>query len=173
MSIRTFFQQRAYKKKVRDWPERSSCMLEVALDPPAVNGLKFHSHIDEAQTFGRPGAVSVVSSGSIVRLDFLHQGLELEYEDDGLVYIGVVVSPKDDVTSEPDMAPARATLLHGARLTLSLEIKADRIIEIFGSPVDDDQDDEERILRHQINEYTVESEFTPDNGLKRLSVYPT
>lgn len=173
MGIRAMLKQRAYKKKVRDWPERTTCMLELALDPPDVNGLKFRTKIDEARTLGRPSIVTVVGSGSTVRLDFLNQGITIEYEDDRLVYIGILVSPKDDVSSVSAMAPARATLLHGVRLALSPGIKAEGIIELLGPPFEDDSDDEERILTHQIKGYTVETEFTLQNGLKRLNVFPT
>lgn len=67
----------------------------------------------------------------------------------------------------------RTALLHGVRTALIHEIKAEGIIEVLAPPVEDNQDDEERILARQINEYTVDSDFTPQNGLERLNVFPT
>lgn len=172
MGIRAMLKQWAYRKRVRGWPERAACVLDVALNPPSVNGLRFHSHFDEARKLGRPVA-TVKGAGSSVRLDFPSQGITLEYEADRLAYIGIVVSPENEEAFGPGMASARATLKHGFRMVLSPEIKAEEILELLGRPVEDDSDECERILTHQINGYTVESEFTPRNRLKRVNIFPS
>ena len=173
MGIGTMLKLRSYSKKVREWPESKGCTLEIALTPPDVNGLKFRSHIDEARRLGRPSDVTVVGSGSAVRLVFSTQGISLEYENDRLVYVGIVISPKDDVSSDSSMSAARAILLHGAPFTLSPEITVQRIVEMIGQPADVDSDKEEHVLTHEIDGYKIESEFTLQNTLKRLNMYPT
>lgn len=164
--------ERSYKKKVKDWPERMGCTLEITLNPPIVNGLKFRSHMDEARILGRPSDITAVGSGSGVRLDFANHGLSLEYEDDRLVYAGVIISPKDDISSGSGMTPARATLLHGAQVNLSPAGTAEQIVKTIGRPGNIDSDENEHILTYEIDGYTVEVEFTPRNELKRLNLFP-
>ena len=173
MSIATMLKERSYKKKVKDWPERAGCTLEITLNPPAVNGLKFRGHMDEARILGRPSDITTVGSGPVaMRLDFAHCGLSLEYEDDRLVYVGVIISPADDISSDSGMTPARATLLHGAQVTLSPAVTAEQIVKTIGRPGNIDSDEDEHILTYEIGGYTVEVEFTPRNELKRLNLFP-
>jgi len=171
MSLRSILKQWTYRKRVRDWPERAGCALEVALNPGGVQGLGLGSHFDEASKLGRP-VVTVIGATMDVRLDFLKQGVTLEYEDDRLTYIGIIVALDREMQDEIGLCPVTATLRHASCMTLTPEVSAEKMIELLGTPTDDDRDESERILYHQVNGCVIESEFTPKNKLRRLNLFP-
>lgn len=107
-----------------------------------------------------------------VRLNFLTQGVTLEYEDDLLDYIGIILIPDRGMPDEQDMSPATASLAHVPRVSLLPEISAEKMIELLRAPTEDDRDEPERVLTHQINGCFVESEFTPKNKLRRINLFP-
>jgi hypothetical protein len=171
MSIRSILKQWTYRKRVRDWPERAGCALEAFLNPASVQGLRLGSHFDEASKLGRP-VVTVISATMVVRLDFLKQGVTLEYEDDRLDFIGIILTPDRAMPEEQGMSPATVFLTHRDRMALSPAITAEKMIELLGKPVEDDRDDPERLLSHQINGWAVDTEFTRDTKLRRINLFP-
>jgi hypothetical protein len=171
MSISSMLKQWKYRKRVKEWPEQPACVLEVALNPAAVQGLGLGSPFDEASKLGRP-VVTVISATMVVRLDFLKQGVTLEYEDDLLDFIGIILTPDRAMPEEQGMSPATVFLTHGKRVALSPGITAEKMIELLGTPVEDDRDEPERLLSHQINGWAVDTEFTRDNKLRRINLFP-
>ena len=170
MWIVSYLRRREYKRRFREWTEDSGSELEVGLAPPTVNGIKMYSRIEDAKVFGRPGKIDV--SDSIVELDFYQKGLTLDYENEKLIYFGLIFSPKDDVSSDSKMTAARGTLFYRQRLFLSAKVTPENIIEILGKPVEEDLDDDEKILVFHIDGYRIETEYTLANALKRFNVYP-
>jgi hypothetical protein len=171
MNILSYLKRRKYQRKLADWPLRANCALEVSLVPAQINGLKFQSEIDEARIFGRPDDIVEVDGGGI-GLDYQRHGLVLEYEQDRLVYFGIILSPKHDISAQAETAAARASIVSHGRESLSTTTKADDIIRFFGNPTDDDIDEEERVMTHIVDNCIVESEFTLNNELKRFNVFP-
>jgi hypothetical protein len=168
MGLGTWLKQWSYRKRVREWPELPGRSLDVDLRPPAVNGIRFGSALDEARKLGRP-VVSVISSTSDVRLDFPNQGVTLEYEEEKLTYMGIIIRPEDYFGRA--MKPAMAALCHNTRLILSPAITAEKLIAFLGSAQNDDSDEYDRVLTHVIDGTVVETEFTPNNELSRVNLF--
>ena len=174
MGIRSMLKTWSYRKRVSGWEMRPGCALEVELAPPAVNGLLLGSHMESARCFGSPDGVELVDFASdYVRLEFRQHGLVLEYEHDQLIYIGILVSPLDDVPPRPDVTPACASIRGQGDLALSCETTAEDIVRAIGNPVDADLDAGECVLNHEIGGTTVETEYTHEGRLKRLNLFPT
>jgi hypothetical protein len=161
--------RRSYLKKVSAWPDQFEIPLKINLSPFSINGLHFNSSIDEACILGKPDDVSVMDKDCI-QLDYQRKGFELEYENDRLVYAGVLVSPEHDVMAHEDARPASALLDGWTRLTTA--VTPEKMIALLGAPKDDEQDEDERILTHLVHGVEVESEFTLQGELKRFSVFP-
>ena len=171
MSISSMLKQWTYRKRVKEWPEQPACALEVGLNPASVQGLRIGSSLDDARKLGRP-VVTVIGATMVVRLDFLKQGVTLEYEDDLLDFIGIILTPDRAMPEEQGLSPATVFLTHGNRVALSPAITAEKMIELLGTPVEDDRDEPERLLSHQINGWAVDTEFTRDNKLRRINLFP-
>ena len=153
-----------------DWPVKNPCLLTITVKPITINGIKLQSKIEEALPFGKAEVVYGVD-GDIV-LNYLKNGLVLEYEQDRLVYVGVIIRPQDDISALPNTKGANAVLEYNEKINLINNTKAETIIQIFGKPEIDDIDSEERIMTNSVDGISFESEFTSDGMLKRFNLFP-
>jgi len=161
---------RLYRRQVDAWQITPQMELEVTLDPPSINGLKFGDSVEDAGRFGRPARVTLLTP-KLVSLLFPQQGLVLEFEEDRLLNIGILILPEQDSPPLKDVAAANAMLVVETRIPLTSQIPAERLVQILGEPTEDDEDEFERVLTQSIGTVIVESEFTREGELKRFNLF--
>jgi hypothetical protein len=166
----SFFKTRKYKKMTCSWPSGHEGSLDLNFEPPTINNVRIDSHIEEAISLGRPSKIEVLGSENTVHFEYDRCGLILEYDKDRLAYIAIITNPVVDLS--PKMTPARATVIGRSGVIISQETTPNDIISILGTPQSDETDEKERFLIHEVGKYTIETEFSLEQKLIRLNLFP-